>query len=249
MYICLLGLLSDSFLGRYFGRFLFLRLSRFLFLFGCRLGFCDKLIIADGEIGKERIHRVCKACDGIVRFVRLCLFGRLVRKHWRDLFLRGSFFGFILSLRFFLVCGRLDIFLCCRCRCGLGLGHSIAVIKERYLIIRYLRRRYLKCRCFVLKLVYRQHKVRYLIRALLIFVSALRVDLELSLLGVICTREYDSLAGGGDEVLQQCLLTFGLVEHSVIHCKSCLPVLFIHKGQQSPKLRKKLLSVNTLHLR
>ena len=49
--------------------------------------------------------------------------------------------------------------------------------------------------------------------------------------------------------LRQCLLTFGLVEHSVIHCKSCLPVLFIHKGQQSPKLRKKLLSVNTLHLR
>ena len=60
MYICLLGLLSDSFLGRYFGRFLFLRLSRFLFLFGCRLGFCDKLIIADGEIGKERIRRAGK---------------------------------------------------------------------------------------------------------------------------------------------------------------------------------------------
>ena len=57
VYICLLGLLSDSFLGRYFGRFLFLRLSRFLFLFGCRLGFCDKFIIADGEIGKERIRR------------------------------------------------------------------------------------------------------------------------------------------------------------------------------------------------
>ncbi len=249
MYICLLGLLSDSFLGRYFGRFLFLRLSRFLFLFGCRLGFCDKLIIADGEIGEERIDRVGEACDGIVRFVRLCLFGRLVRKHRRGLFLHGSFFIRVLSPCFFLVCGRLDIFLCCRCRCGLGLGPGIAVVKERYLILRYLRRRYLKCRCFVLKLVYRQHKVRYLIRALLIFVSALRVDLELSLLGVICTREYDSLTGGGDEVLQQCLLTFGLVEHSVIHCKSCLPVLFIHKGQQSPKLRKKLLSVNTLHLR
>ena len=92
------------------------------------------------EIGKERIHRVCKACDGIAHFVLLYLLCRLIREHRRDLFLRGSFFGFILSLRFFLVCGRLGVYLCCRCRCGLGLGHGIAVVKERYLILRYLRR-------------------------------------------------------------------------------------------------------------
>ena len=110
------------------------------------------------------------------------------------------------------------------------LEYGTAVIEERYLILGHLRGRDLKRRRFLLKLVYRQYEVRRFIRDLLIFVSALRMDLELSLLGVVRAREYDGLTGGGNKVLEQCLLALRLVEHSVIHCKSCLPVLFIHKG-------------------